>query len=75
MKKLKRISLMPGVQILDAMAQKQIRGAGDVDPNVCHAKTTRDACYGSCVDYAGNSGYCGWVGTESRCACAVIYIG
>lgn len=72
MKKLKRISLISGVQILDAIAQKQLRGAGDFDPNVCHSKTSRYTCYGYCVDYEGNSGQCKWVGKVSSCKCESI---
>ena len=75
MKKLKRISLISGVQILDAIAQKQLRGAGDFDPNVCHSKTSRYTCYGYCVDYEGNSGQCKWVGKVSSCKCESITIG
>ena len=75
MKKLKRFSLIPGVQILDAMAQKQLCGAGDYDPNVCHSKSSRYTCSGACVDYEGHSGYCGWVGVESSCKCAIGYKG
>ncbi|KWW28692.1 MAG: hypothetical protein AUK63_1796 [bacterium P3] len=75
MKKLKRISLVSGVQILDSLAQKQLRGAGDVDPNVCHSKSTRYSCSGSCVDYQGHSGSCYWVGVESSCKCGVAFVG
>ena len=68
MKKLKKFSLIPSVQILDAMAQKQLCGAGD-DPNVC-----RYTCSGYCVDYEGYSGVCKWVGKTSSCNCEIIYI-
>ena len=72
MRKLKRISLVPGVQVLDAMAQKQLRGAGDVDPNLCHSHPTRESCVGSCVNYQGVPGHCAWVGVESCCKCATV---
>jgi len=75
MRKLKRFALIPGIQILDAMAQEQLRGAGDFDPNVCHSKTSRYTCYGYCVDFQGHPGSCGWNGSTSSCKCAVIYIG
>mgnify|MGYP006873048370 CR=1 FL=1 len=75
MKKIKRISLVPGIQILDAMSQKQLRGAGNTDPNVCHSKSTRESCSGSCVDYEGYSGSCAWVDATSSCRCAIIYVG
>ena len=74
MKKLKRFSLIPGVQILDAMAQKQLCGAGDYDPNVCHSKTSRYTCSGYCVDYEGSYGVCSWVGKTSSCICEILYI-
>lgn len=74
MKKLKRISLRSGIQVLEAMEMKQITGSEDVDPNVCHTKTTRSTCHGYCVDYEGYSGTCNWVNAESCCKCTVVYI-
>lgn len=72
MRKLKRFALIPGIQILDAMAQEQLRGTGDIDPNECHSKTSRYTCFGDCVDYEGNSGQCKWVGKVSSCKCESI---
>ena len=70
MKKLKRISLISGVQILDAMSQKQLRGAGDSIN--CHSFTTKETCKGPCHDYDGHEGHCAWVNNYS-CKCAVAF--
>ena len=74
MKKLKKFSLIPSVQILDAMAQKQLCGALDCDPSVCHSKSSRYTCSGYCVGYEGFYGLCKWVGKTSSCICEIIYI-
>lgn len=76
MRKLKRISLISGIQILDAMAQKQLRGAGHI--NVCNSFSTRETCSGPCtieIDHSYYSGSCGWVGVYNTCYCAVVYLG
>lgn len=74
MKKLKRFTLTPGVQVLDEAAQMNVLGGND-DTNVCHSKT-KENCSGECVDSDGYSGYCGWTGKEwKKCTCAVAFIG
>ncbi len=72
MRKIKRFVLNDSFTVLSAETQKNVIGGGDTDPNVCHQKTTRDSCSGSCVDYAYNAGYCGWVGAYSQCVCVVL---
>ena len=75
MKKLRKFVLSSNISCLPYEEQATIVGGEDVDPNVCHAKTHRDQCHGSCVTYDGLYGYCGWVNKYSQCMCATISIG
>ena len=75
MKKFRKFVLSHNIGCLSYEEQTLISGGGDVDPNVCHAKTSRAQCSGSCVTYDGLYGYCGWVDVYSQCMCATISFG
>ncbi len=72
MKKLKKFVLNSDVTRLTNLEQLNIVG-GDTSSNSCSGKPYGQ-CSGSCYAF-GYEGSCGWVKTEERCACAVVYIG
>jgi len=77
MKKVKRIELISGVHVLDSIEQKRLRGTGDIPTNRCRLITTKEQCYGSCINHQGIPGFCSYIYPQTSviCECAVIYVG
>ena len=72
MKKIKKFVLTSNLTLLTNHEQLNVVG-GNAKTNSCSGKSY-DQCGGTCYAF-GYQGTCGWVKKDSRCACAVAYMG
>ena len=71
MKKLKKFVLNSSISRLTDFEQLSIVG-GNTSTTSC-SDQAYEQCSGICYSY-GYQGNCGWIKTNSRCACSVIYV-